>query len=144
MIGRFVDFVRSFGERYQGSVADYELAVTTLDFRFFVFEYGVCGIAAMPERSQCNKNAGTESWLRVAPNEAFRAPLTCLGCPCFAAMVKHLGYWQRRVTAIEVYLARSDDLEANAREVMKLRLKTAKAVRDGLRHAGRRADENLH
>jgi hypothetical protein len=144
IIGRFADFVRSFGERYSGSVQDYELAVTALDFRFFVFDYGVCGMAAMPERSACNKNGGTESWLRVAPNEAFRTPLTCVGCPCFAAITKHLRYWENRTTTLELFIARADDLETNAREVLKLRLRTATAIRDGLRSANRRSGETRH
>lgn len=144
VVGRLEAFIRSFGKRYRGTVQEYELAVTSLDIRFFVFDYGVCGMSAMPEKSQCNLNAGTASWRRVTPNEAFRTPLTCIGCPCFAASTVHLSYWEERAENLERHLAQADELESNPRAVLELRLRTARAVRDGLRSAIRRKDEEIH
>ncbi|WP_380784898.1 hypothetical protein [Sphingomonas sp. R86521] len=108
--------------------------INELGIRLIPGEHGWCGIAFAPHLSRCNAKTGRANFFNTAPDERYRSPSTCGGCPLFAIDASHQAFWEKRWAANgEIWeTARAQGMEADYK-VAEARKKQAAAFLEQLK-----------
>lgn len=98
------------------------------DLLIYNFSYGKCFVSFHPQKSLCNRLAGTNHWAIKMPNHMYRSPSVCAGCPVFGADASNRPFWKSRASDLRQSLGQDKPSEEiDDMRVVRKRLAQAEA-----------------